>query len=159
MNEDQLQHVDIKIMNARILEGWITILVEAIIVSALFIVSLKFEWPIWYAVGAAVLVFIAIPFEINVVPKWKYKSWKYAIHEHEVELWHGLIFKKRTLIPMVRIQHVDSKQGPILRKYGLYTINFSTAAGSHEIPGLAEEAAEDVRRRIAELARIGDNDV
>ena len=30
-----------------------------------------------------------------------------------------LFIVKRTLIPMVRVQHVDTAQGPILRKYNL----------------------------------------
>ncbi|WP_442600612.1 PH domain-containing protein [Paenibacillus sp. KN14-4R] len=159
MFESHLKPIDEKVIDARKMEGWITIGVYAVIVISLLFVTLKFDWSMWYVIGAAILAVIAIPFEISILPNLKYKTWKYGVNEYEVELWHGLIFKRRTLIPMIRIQHVDSKQGPILRKFGLFTITFSTAAGSHEIPGLTEETAEEVRKKIAELARLGDDDV
>ncbi|MFC3249905.1 PH domain-containing protein [Paenibacillus sepulcri] len=60
---------------------------------------------------------------------------------------------------MVRIQHIDAKQGPILKHYGLTTLTFSTAAGSHEIPALTESTAEQVHRQIATLARLIDEEI
>jgi len=52
---------------------------------------------------------------------------------------------KRTLIPMIRVQHVDSSQGPLLKKYRLASVTISTAATVHEIPALDEEEAEELR--------------
>jgi membrane protein YdbS with pleckstrin-like domain len=46
-----------------------------------------------------------------------------------------------------------------MRKYGLSSVTFSTAAGQHEIPALANEEADRVRIQIAELARVNDEDV
>ncbi|MNC77824.1 Bacterial membrane flanked domain protein [compost metagenome] len=60
---------------------------------------------------------------------------------------------------MVRIQHVDMKQGPVMRKYRVAAITFSTAAGVHEIPGLDLDTAEAVRNRIVELARLAHEDI
>lgn len=152
-------NIDMKVMAARRTEGWVTLFIYTVIVIVLWWLTLRYEWYFWF-VGAAMLWTLAsIPLELIWLPRLKYSTWKYSINEYEVELWHGMIRRKRTLIPMVRIQHVDAKQGPILRRYGLFTVTFSTAAGSHEIPALTEETAEAVRRKIAELARIGDEDV
>jgi uncharacterized protein len=66
---------------------------------------------------------------------------------------------KRTLVPMVRVQHVDTVQGPLLRKYGLATITISTAATTHEIPALDMFEADNLRSSISALARVAEDDV
>ena len=76
-----------------------------------------------------------------------------------MELQEGIFIVKRTLIPMIRVQHVDTVQGPILRKYQLASVIINTAATSHEIPALEESEAEELRRLISNLARVADEDV
>jgi membrane protein YdbS with pleckstrin-like domain len=65
--------------------------------------------------------------------------------------------KTRQLIPMSRIQHVDTRRGPLQQRFGLSSVVFYTAAGSMEIPALSQERAADVRDRIAELAKVHDD--
>ena len=60
---------------------------------------------------------------------------------------------------MVRVQHVDTEQGPLLRKYNLATVTISTAATVHGIPALDIEEAEEMRHAISRLARVADEDV
>jgi membrane protein YdbS with pleckstrin-like domain len=55
------------------------------------------------------------------------------------------------------VQHVDFRQGPVERQFGLATIVVHTAAGSREIPGLAATEAGPIRSRIAALANIHDD--
>ncbi|QDP39144.1 PH domain-containing protein [Radiobacillus deserti] len=95
---------------------------------------------------------------IFVIPKVKWARWSYEVFEQEVDLQRGLIIK-RTLVPMIRVQHVDTKQGPILKKFGLATVTISTAATKHEIPALREEEAYELRDRISVLARVDEEDV
>lgn len=92
-------------------------------------------------------------------PKLKWARWRYEVRETEIELQHGVIFTKRTLIPMIRVQHVDTKQGPVLKKYDLATISISTAATVHEIPALDLAEAEELRSYIGKLTRVADEDV
>ena len=89
----------------------------------------------------------------------RWKRWRYEIREQEIELQHGVFVIKRTLVPMVRVQHVDTKQGPILRKYHLSSVTVSTAATVHEIPALEMEEAEEIRISISKLAKVADDDV
>lgn len=157
-NEPQKQ-IDAKALKAWQLSGWISAAVYLIIVIALLVLSLLFSWPIWIFALVLVLAICGSYIEIAVWPKLKYNQWRYEIDEDGIELKHGIIFRKRTSIPMVRVQHVDKKQGPILRHFQLATVTFSTAAGSHEIPALTDEAADDARRQIARLARISNEEV
>ncbi|UVI28761.1 PH domain-containing protein [Paenibacillus spongiae] len=160
MEHEQLtSRIDEKALRAWRLSGWISTGIYALIVLALLIVTIKFDWPIWIPAAALALACLGAYLEINLIPRLRYKQWRYAVTEHEIELHHGIYFRKRTLIPMIRIQHVDSKQGPILRAFGLATVTFSTAAGSHQIPALTEIRADEVRRQIARLARISDEEI
>lgn len=85
--------------------------------------------------------------------------WRYEVRASEIELQHGLFIVKHTLIPMVRVQHVDTAQGPILRKYNLAGITVSTAATNHVIPALVTEEADELRNRISALAKVAEDDV
>lgn len=60
---------------------------------------------------------------------------------------------------MIRVQHVDTNQGPILKKYGLATVEISTAATIHKIPALELAEAEELRYYIGKLTRVADEDV
>lgn len=123
------------------------------------ILTYIFEWPNYiYMIAVAVVILYAY-FFIYLFPKIKWLRWRYEVRESEIELQYGLFIVKRTLIPMVRVQHVDTSQGPILRKYGLSGITISTAATNHEIPALVVEEADELRSRISNLARVADDDV
>jgi uncharacterized protein len=103
------------------------------------------------ALGAGVLAYGT--FGVFVAPPIRFRIWRYALSEHELELKRGLLVVRRTLIPLVRVQHVDTRQGPLLKLFGLSAVTVSTAASTHEIPVLADELAELLRDRISALAR------
>lgn len=131
-------------------------LAVAIVVSVL---TFFFEWPTFiYFIVVTFMMLIAILF-IWLFPNIRWKIWRYEVREQEIEIQSGLFVVKRTLIPMVRVQHVDTAQGPILKKYNLANISISTAATVHTIPFLESEEADILRARISELARVTEGDV
>lgn len=138
-------------------------IMQTLVVTALAIgfgvLTYIFDWQWWFYVIGAVFVLLYAYFFIYLFPKIKWLRWRYEVRESEIELQHGLFIVKRTLIPMVRVQHVDTSQGPILRKYNLAGITISTAATNHEIPALVTEEADELRRRISALARVAEDDV
>ena len=95
-------------------------------------------------------------FLIGVVPDVRWRRWRYEISETEVDMQRGIVSVTRTLVPLTRVQHVDTQQGPLERWIGLSTVVFYTAAGANRIPALATPIADRVRDRIAELARVQD---
>ena len=105
--------------------------------------------PILAAVALAVLLVV-------VLPPVLWRRWRYEIRPLEVDLQRGLVRITRTLVPMARVQHVDTRRGPLQRRMGLSTVVFYTAAGPNEIPQLADGTAAEVRDRIAELTREAD---
>jgi uncharacterized protein len=93
---------------------------------------------------------------VFVLPPLVWRRWRYEIRPLEVDVQRGLLRVTRTLVPMTRVQHVDTRRGPLQRRLGLSTVVFYTAAGPNEIPQLAQDTASEVRDRIAELTRGAD---
>ena len=91
-----------------------------------------------------------------VLPDIRWRRWRYEITEREVDLQRGLLIVTRTLVPLARVQHVDTQQGPLERWQGLSTVIFYTAAGPNRIPALATPRADEVRDRIAALTGTQD---
>ena len=117
------------------------------------------EGPKWiYVIIAAVWVlFFAL--WVIVFPNIRHRIWRYEVRDNEIEIQSGLFVVKNTLIPMVRVQHVDTAQGPILKRYNLADITISSAATSHTIPFLIVDEADQLRAKISELARVAEEDV
>jgi uncharacterized protein len=106
----------------------------------------------WGLAVAALAIVVAV-----VVPELLWRRWRYEVRDEEIDLRHGLIGVKRTLVPIRRVQHVDTESGPVQSMFDLATVSFHTAAGKTEIPALTRGEAEAVRRRVAELARTRDD--
>ncbi|WP_409367116.1 PH domain-containing protein [Lysinibacillus sp. 38-6] len=118
-----------------------------------------FNWPSFIYFIAVAVVILSAFLLAYLFPKIRWERWRYEVREHEIEVQHGLFVVKRTLIPMVRVQHVDTTQGPILKRYSLGNISISTAATVHTIPALVMDEADGLRARISELARVAEDDV
>ena len=118
-----------------------------------------FDWPAWIGIVAIIFFLLTASIVIFLVPHLRWKHWRYEVREQEIEIQRGIFVIKSTLVPMVRVQHVDTEQGPLLRKYNLATVTISTAATVHGIPALDVEEAEEMRHAISRLARVADEDV
>ena len=64
----------------------------------------------------------------------------------------------RTLIPWVRVQHVETQRGLFEQAFGLATVIVHNAASAHTIPLLALTDAEELRERIAARAETDDDE-
>ena len=102
---------------------------------------------------AALVLFAVLA---GVVPGLRWRRWRYEIRAEEVDLQRGIFWVSRTLVPLARIQHVDTQSGPLQRRFGLATVVFYTAAGANQIPELSAPVAAEVRDRISELTREQD---
>jgi len=109
----------------------------------------------WYGIGMAALA-VALVAGTVAVPELRWRRWRWEVREHEIDLQRGIVVVRRTLIPMARVQHVETERGLIGQALGLATVEIHTAAGSHEIPLLRDLDAGRMRARIAELARTDD---
>jgi membrane protein YdbS with pleckstrin-like domain len=112
----------------------------------------------WQSIGMAALG-VALVVGTPLVPELRWRRWRWEVREHEIDLQRGILVVRRTLIPMARVQHVETERGVIGQWLGLSTVEIHTAAGSHEIPLLRDGDAGAIRSRIAELARTDADEI
>ncbi len=85
----------------------------------------------------------------------QYRAWAFRVRDDSLYLERGVVRHVRTVVPYVRIQHVDTSRGPIERALGLSTLVVYTAGSRGadvSIPGLTPEEATALQGRIKELA-------
>ena len=105
-----------------------------------------------YIIIAILLVILYVIF-LGILPTVRYRKWRYEITDDCLDVMKGGFFKKRRyLVPFIRVQDTDTRQGVLLSAFKLADVTVSTAANEHVIPGLAVETAEQLRNRVAELA-------
>lgn len=125
--------------------GSIAPLVGAIVAASLLGGAWSWLLPVAVLAGALVAVF--------VLPPLRFRRWRYDVRDEEIDIQHGTFVIRRTLVPIRRVQHVETETGPLQGFFALSSVAFHTAAGQTEIPALAHAEAEQVRARIARLAR------
>ncbi|MDR0347837.1 MAG: PH domain-containing protein [Coriobacteriales bacterium] len=109
--------------------------------------------------AVAVLAVLAFIIFVIVIPKVRWIQWSFDVYDEEIDIHKGIFWRKRIIIPLIRVQNVDTRQGPVMRANGLASFTVATAAGEHEIPGLEVAEADTLRDHVAVLARIAQEDV
>ncbi|MFB6168064.1 MAG: PH domain-containing protein [Haloferacaceae archaeon] len=118
----------------------------------MFVVNRVFAvLPVWVpvAVGGAVLLVGA------TLAVLRYRAWGYEVRDDGIYLERGVFTQVRTVVPFVRIQHVDSSRSPVERLVGLATTVVYTAGSRGAdvtVPGLTPVRADDLRERLKRLA-------
>lgn len=140
----------------------ISAIASAFIVPGIFVLLLEPSIAFFaevYCLVCLVLYITALVVFLFIVTPIRYVRWSYELSPDYLDIAYGIIWRKRFIIPFIRVQNTDTKQGPVLRAFGLSSVTVSTAAGSHVIPGLITAEANDVRDRAAEFARLAKEDV
>lgn len=99
---------------------------------------------------------------VRVVHAWlRYGAWRFQVRDDALYIERGVFTRVKTVAPYVRVQHVDSRRGPIERAVGLATVVVYTAGSRSAdvaIPGLTPERAEDLREELRRLAIVSEGD-
>src|SRR4051794_31472149 len=64
----------------------------------------------------------------STVPLLRWSRWRWDIRDEGIDIRHGTLTVRRTLIPWVRVQHVDTRRGLLEQNLGLSTVIVHTAA-------------------------------
>ncbi len=91
----------------------------------------------------------------------RYRVWQYEVRDDALYLERGVLTRIQTVVPLVRIQHVDTSRSPIERVLGLSSVVVYTAGSRGAdvtIPGLTVSRAEDMQRRLKRLAIVAGGD-
>ncbi|MFW5937660.1 MAG: PH domain-containing protein [Halanaeroarchaeum sp.] len=128
------------------------VLVSSAIVGAIAtgIVVFVTDWPIFVGIGAGVVVMILGL--LHTV--FRYRIWRYDVQEDALYLERGVFTRVRTVVPFVRIQHVDTQRNPIERAAGIGSVVVYTAGSRGadvSIPGLDPDQASELQHRLRRL--------
>lgn len=114
--------------------------------------------PAPFGLPTAIVALLAIV-SAAIVPPLRFRAWGFAVRDTDLYLRHGILFRTTSIIPYARIQHVDTRHGPLDRWLGLATLVVFTAGTRGaivSIPALAMDTAESMRDQLAELSGAGD---
>ena len=98
------------------------------------------------------LALLLLVVAVTIPPSLRWRSWRWDVQPDAIELRHGVLRVRHTVVPMQRVQHVDTTSDIVENWFSLASVEIHTAAGSHKIPLLSAHDAEEVRARIAALA-------
>ena len=138
-------------LDPRMVRVWRIHEVIALAVELVIAVPLCLFVPEFWVVLACAVVLAVQLVCLVVVPRISYRRWRYEVTNTDVLVRSGLIVVTTSVIPMVRVQHVETTQGPILKANGLASVTITTAGSKFEIPGLASAEAETLRDQVAVL--------
>lgn len=124
------------------------------------------------AVGASVLAFIFNDFpwrgpllgafvglllaSVLLMPARRFARWGYQLDAERLRVVRGYWFHVDTIVPFVRVQHIDVSQGPVERLCGVSTLTVHTAGTFNsvvDLPGLEPERAAAMRDAIRDRIR------
>jgi membrane protein YdbS with pleckstrin-like domain len=92
-----------------------------------------------------------------ILPPIRYRVFWFAISPTEIDIQNGIIFIKRSVVPMRRVQTLLSERGPIADHYRLTNLKIRTAAGSVRLSGLDRGEADELAERISRLTDLADD--
>lgn len=116
-----------------------------VLIGGAIVMSYVQEWPIFGKTYAIVLVLWSAWGYYRGYLKWKHTSWRLdtALRIRRGRWWHS-----ESIVPRVRIQHLDVSRGPIDRRFGLATLTVYTAGSSMSsvsLSGLEDATAVELR--------------
>lgn len=136
------------------LRATLTALVLGVLAGIAGFVALNAFWP-----GALVFTaFFVLGVALTVV---RYRVWRYEVRDDSLFLERGIVTRVRTVVPYVRIQHVDVSRGPLERALGLASVVVYTAGSRGAdvtIPGLPPDRADDLQTRLKQLAIVAEGE-
>ena len=110
----------------------------------------------WLLSGAGLLIMLLVLLHAWLDPR--YRGW--AVREHDLIARHGVIWRRTVILPLVRVQHVETASGPLERLFDLMRLQcFSAGGASADVVfhGLSTEKALRIRAHL--LERISEDGI
>ena len=76
-------------------------------------------WAGVVALIVAIVFAVLLVLCVVVLPPIRYARWRYELTPDYLDIARGIFWRKRFVIPFIRVQNTDTRQGPILRAFGL----------------------------------------
>ena len=93
---------------------------------------------------------------VVVIPNRTYRRLRYRLTGRLLQVMRGWMVHSDTVVPLVRVQHLDVVRGPLEKLFGTSTLVVHTAGTLNStvtVPGLAPDRAAEIRDVIREHVR------
>ncbi|WP_459983453.1 PH domain-containing protein [Nocardioides sp. AN3] len=109
-------------------------------------------WSVLLWLGVVLLVVAPVPW-LTVAPRIRYAVHRWDVTDIAVHVRHGWLSRTDEIVPLSRVQTVDSTQGPLMRAFGLRSVTVQTAssAGAVAIACLDDAVAQEVVARLVTI--------
>lgn len=138
------------VLRARLAVFWAPLVLAAIIVDQSVLRDSSFYGALTVAVPLLALI------ALTAAPQRIYRRLGYRLTDRLLQSVRGWLFHVDTLVPFVRVQHIDVTRGPLDKMFGTASLVVHTA-GTHNsvvtINGLAPATASQIRDTIREHIR------
>jgi len=138
------------VLRVRIAITWLVLIAIALVVNAAVLDETRFNGALPAAVAAIALSILA------AAPNRIYDRLRYRLSDSVLQVLRGWLFHRDTVVPLVRVQHLDVVRGPLDKIFGTASLVVHTA-GTHNsivtLPGLSPERATEMRDAIREHVR------
>lgn len=132
-------------LRARAAVFWVPVFIASLVLDRALLAPTAFGGLVPTLIGAIGLSGIII------APNRIYRRLGYAIDGRLLRTVRGWLFHTDTIVPFVRVQHIDVMRGPFDKLFGTATLVVHTA-GTHNsvvtLPGLSPERAAEIRDAI-----------
>jgi membrane protein YdbS with pleckstrin-like domain len=111
----------------------------------------------WIVGGAGAAVAVAAGLVlIWLLPMHDHRHFRYEVMDLGLYVARGWLWRRWQVVPHARIETVDIRSGPLLRAFGLVSVQVATAAagGGTGIPGLTPGDADALVEELAQRAGI-----
>ena len=109
-----------------------------------------------FAAALPILALVTGVLVVAVAPVRSYRRLRYGLSDRLLQVVRGWLFHTDTVVPLVRVQHLDVVRGPLDKMFGTASLVVHTA-GTHNsivtVPGLAPDRAAAMRDIIREHVR------
>ena len=138
------------VLRARLAVFWLFPIAAAAVVhfAALREQSLGLLLPLGIALVALAVIVVA--------PPRIYRRLRYGLDPRLLQVVRGWLFHTDTIVPLVRVQHLDVVRGPFDKMFGTASLVVHTAGTLNSVvtlPGLAPDRATEIRDVIREQIR------
>ncbi|HVM22992.1 MAG TPA: PH domain-containing protein [Sphingomicrobium sp.] len=138
------------VLRVRIAAGTAVLLVPSLVLGGALI-----DQGLLAAIPALTIAILGIA-AVVAIPHRRYLRLRYRLSERVLQVVRGWLFHTDTVVPLVRVQHIDVVRGPLEKMFGTATLVVHTA-GTHNsivtLPGLSPEKAAEIRDAIRQHVR------
>lgn len=127
-------------------------IVVGLLAVVVYVLSEMFDWmPLFVTWILAAIALIILLTEVIIIPNIKYRTTTYGIVDDVLKVHKGVFTKSRQHVPLIRIQNIDTKQGPLMARFNLKGVQLRTASSIVYIPELESDEADSLRDEIRQI--------